>query len=69
MIDLFVKFYPKVQPTDVERVLMTHPSVADAAVVGIPNEIDGEHPMAFVVLKEDAIITREELLQLTQSIY
>lgn len=28
---------------------MTHPAVADAAVVGVPHEIDGEVPKAFVV--------------------
>jgi len=42
--------------------------VADSAVVGIPNEIDGEHPMAFIVLKENAITTPNELLQFIQSI-
>ena len=58
----------KVQPSDIEKLLMTHPSVANAAVVGIPNEIDGQHPMAFVVLRENAFIAPEESIQFTQSI-
>jgi acetyl-CoA synthetase len=37
-------------PTEVEQVLLTHPVVADAAVVGLPDEITGERVHAYVVL-------------------
>ncbi|MEZ5994023.1 MAG: AMP-binding protein [Planctomycetota bacterium] len=43
-----------VSPSEVERVLMTHPSVQEATVVGIPDETDGEVPVAYLVLKEGA---------------
>ncbi|XP_034250853.1 luciferin 4-monooxygenase-like [Thrips palmi] len=39
----------QVAPTEVEALLVTHPAVRDACVMGIPNLMDGEHPMAFVV--------------------
>jgi acyl-CoA synthetase (AMP-forming)/AMP-acid ligase II len=39
----------QVSPAELEAVLVTHPSVADAAVIGVPHERDGERPKAFVV--------------------
>jgi acyl-coenzyme A synthetase/AMP-(fatty) acid ligase len=42
--------------------LMTHPAVVDAAVVGLPHEVDGERPMAFVVLSPDLHATADELI-------
>ncbi|PMB67278.1 putative 4-coumarate--CoA ligase 2 [Beauveria bassiana] len=39
----------QVIPADVETVLMTHPAVADVAVIGVPDELAGERAMAFVV--------------------
>ncbi|KAJ8967846.1 hypothetical protein NQ314_002608, partial [Rhamnusium bicolor] len=33
-------------------VLMTHPAVKEAVVIGIPHELDGEHPMGIVVLHD-----------------
>ncbi|XP_045464647.1 4-coumarate--CoA ligase 1-like [Harmonia axyridis] len=42
-----------VQPVMLENVLMSHPAVSGAVVVGIPDEEDGDHPMGLVVLKED----------------
>lgn len=40
---------------------MELPMIADAAVVGIPDNIAGEIPRAFVVLKKDAKITEQEI--------
>jgi acetyl-CoA synthetase len=44
---------------ELESALVGHPAVAEAAVVGIPDPIKGEVPVAFVVLKEDFAPTRE----------
>jgi len=45
--------------------MMAHPAVEDVAVIGRPHDIDGEHPVACVVLKENATATAEELIQFT----
>jgi acyl-CoA synthetase (AMP-forming)/AMP-acid ligase II len=39
----------QVAPAELEAVLMSHPAVADAAVVGVPDEEAGERPRAYVV--------------------
>ena len=39
----------QVAPAELEAVLRTHPGIADAAVVGVPDERAGERPKAFVV--------------------
>ena len=49
----------QVPPAELEALLVSHPAVADAAVIGIPDEEAGEIPKAFVV-RRDAI-TAEEL--------
>ncbi len=51
-----------VYPHDVEEMLMTHPAVAMAAVIGIPDERLGEEVAACVVLKEALQITPDELV-------
>lgn len=43
----------KISPQKLEYILECHPAVDRAVVVGIPHHIDGEHPMAVVVLKND----------------
>lgn len=57
--DMFISGGENVYPAEVESVLHEHPGVADAAVVGVPDERWGEVGVAFVVA-EDA--TEEELL-------
>ncbi len=41
----------QVPPAELEGILLTHPDVADAAVIGVPDEESGELPKAFVVRK------------------
>ena len=41
-----------IYPSDLEAVLVGHPAVAEAAVVGVPSEAWGETPVAFVVVRE-----------------
>jgi fatty-acyl-CoA synthase len=46
---------------ELENMLMAHPSVAEAAVIGVPDEKWGERPLAAVVPVEGARVTPEEL--------
>ena len=50
-----------VYPSDIEEVLYTHPKVAEAAVVGIPDEIRGETIRAIISLKEGEVATEQEI--------
>jgi fatty-acyl-CoA synthase len=51
-----------VYPGDVERVLMAHPAVIDAGVVGIPDTARGRVGAAFVVLDRSSTVSAAELL-------
>jgi long-chain acyl-CoA synthetase len=51
-----------VYPRDVEDVLMTHPAVAMAAVVGRPDERRGEEVIAFVSLANGTEVTPDDLI-------
>ncbi len=46
---------------EVESVLLRHPAVAEAAVVGVPDKLRGEVPKAWVVLKQEAAVSAEDL--------
>jgi acyl-CoA synthetase (AMP-forming)/AMP-acid ligase II len=50
----------QIAPAELEAVLLTHPAVADAAVIPIPDEDAGEVPKAFVVRRGD--VTEEVLM-------
>jgi len=54
----------KVGPSEVEFVLLSHPSIAEAVYVGIDDGYGGQIPTAFVVLKEGQSATSEELANL-----
>ena len=60
--DMIVSGGENIYPAEVENALMGHPAVADAAVIGVPDERWGERPLALVVRRPDAAVTPDELL-------
>jgi len=60
--DMIVSGGENVYPREVEEVLFRHPAIADAAVIGIPNERWGEAVHAVVVLEDGAEVSSEEIV-------
>jgi long-chain acyl-CoA synthetase len=60
--DIIIRGGENVSPAEVEEVLMQHPGVAEAGVVGIPDAVYGEEIKAFVVIKRDRRVNEEELI-------
>jgi len=60
--DMILRGGFNVYPREVEEVLMTHPDISLAAVVGVPHEQHGEEIKAFVVLEEGASLTADDLV-------
>ncbi len=60
--DMIVSGGENVYPREIEDVLFEHPGVADAAVIGIPDEKWGETVKAIVV-KKDENLTADDLLE------
>ena len=52
----------QVAPAELEAVLLSHPLVIDAGVIGIPDLTAGELPAAWVVKKLGANLTEKELI-------
>lgn len=51
----------QVAPAELEALLITHPNIVDAAVVPMKDELAGEIPVAFVVVKVGSEITEDEI--------
>jgi acyl-CoA synthetase (AMP-forming)/AMP-acid ligase II len=52
-----------IYPAEIEEVLLLHPSVLDAAVIGVPDEKWGESIKAVIVLREGKSATEEEIIE------
>jgi len=65
--DVIIRGGENISPAEVEDVLLTHPAVADAAIVAIPSMEWGEGVGAAVVLKPDGEASEHELQQLVKS--
>jgi acyl-CoA synthetase (AMP-forming)/AMP-acid ligase II len=61
--DMIVSGGENIAGSEVERVLYEHDAVLEVAVVGRPDEKWGEVPVAFVVLREGATATADELVE------
>jgi fatty-acyl-CoA synthase len=66
MKDVIISGGENISSVEVEGVLLRHPAVQEAAVVGMPDANWGEAPHAFVVLKPGAIATADELRAFTR---
>lgn len=61
--DMVIRGGFNVYPREVEEVLMGHPKISLAAVVGVPDERHGEEVKAFIVLAEGADATPDEIIE------
>ncbi|WP_370249025.1 long-chain fatty acid--CoA ligase [Nocardioides sp.] len=60
--DMIIRGGFNVYPREIEEVLMTHPAVSLAAVIGVPHESHGEEVKAVLILEKDAQVTEEEMV-------
>ena len=61
--DIYISGGENVAPAEVEAALLAHPAVAQAAVVGVPDERWGETGVAFVVIRPGMATDEQELLE------
>ena len=59
--DMIVSGGENVYPVEIENLLLEHPAVADAAVIGVPDDEFGQRLKAFVVLRAGATLAAEEV--------
>ncbi|WP_370449854.1 AMP-binding protein [Cryobacterium sp. Hh7] len=64
--DIIISGGENISTIEVENAMLTHPTVLDVAVVGIPHPKWGERPKAYVVLRPDSLVTDVELLTHTR---
>jgi len=61
--DLIIRGGFNIYPREIEEVLITHPLITEAAVIGVPNKYLGEEVQAYIKLKPGATITEEQILE------
>jgi long-chain acyl-CoA synthetase len=65
--DMIISGGFNIYPSDMEAVILQHPAVAEAAVVGVPSDKWGETPVAFVALKAGEAASPEEIREFTNA--
>ena len=60
--DMYISGGFNVYPAEIEQALARHPSVADVAVIGVPDERMGEVGKAFVVRRPDATVSADDVI-------
>ena len=60
--DMIIRGGENIYPREIDDLLYTHPAVAAAAVVGVPDPLYGEEVAAFVALKDGSTATQTEII-------
>jgi HIP---CoA ligase len=60
--DMFIVGGFNAYPAEIENILLEHPGIQQAAVIGIPDERLGEVGMAFVVLRPDSTTSADDVV-------
>jgi acyl-CoA synthetase (AMP-forming)/AMP-acid ligase II len=64
--DMIISGGYNIWPAQLEQAIAQHPAVADVSVVAAPHQRWGETPVAVVVLKDDAVVDADEIIDLTR---
>ena len=60
--DMIIRGGENIYPREIDDLLFTHPAIASAAVIGVPDELYGEEVAAFVVLKDGTTTTAGDII-------
>ncbi|HEY8566203.1 MAG TPA: acyl-CoA synthetase [Beijerinckiaceae bacterium] len=60
--DMYISGGSNIYPREIEETILTHPAVAEVAIVGVPDPVWGEIGIAACVLREGAALTEAELM-------
>jgi len=61
--DMIIHRGENVYPSIVETQLTQHPAIAECAVIGLPDEADGEEVVAVVVLREEGLASKDDIAE------
>jgi long-chain acyl-CoA synthetase len=65
--DLIISGGVNIYPAEIEKVLLRHPDVFDAAVIGIPDDEFGEQVKAIIELKPQRVLSAQQLTEFAAS--
>lgn len=60
--DMIIRGGENIYPREIDEVLYSHPAVAAAAAIGVPDKLYGEEVSAFIVLKEGTVASELEII-------
>lgn len=61
--DMIIRGGENIYPREIDDLLFTHPDIASAAVIGVPDELYGEEVAAFVVAKEGSAPKADDIIE------
>ena len=61
--EMIIRGGENIYPKEIEEVVYRHPAIREATIVGLPDEVWGEEVAAFVVLRDRATLTEDDLIE------